>query len=375
MMEMQAVTFGVGVAFLIIGADLLVRGGSGLAVALGITPLVIGLTIAAFGTGAPELAVSIDAALSGKPEIALGNAVGSNIVNILLVLGFSALTTPMLVSRRLMWWDVPVMIGVSVLLLLLGLDGRIGRAGGLLMVGGFVVYTYWSVRRGRKVTKDLSTTGLAKQPDSEAKKSPRAVTCVLLIVVGLFLLVFGARWVVSGAVTFARLFEFSELTIGLVILAPSTSLPEIATTVVAGLRKQREIAIGNVVGSNIFNILMVLGMAAVVAPAGLTIPPTAVRFDIPVMIASAMVCLPIFVTGRRIARWEGGLLLFYYAAYSLYLLLGASQHAILPAFSLVMIAFVIPLTGLALLISFVGVSKSAARAKRSDTSFTKSDPD
>ena len=162
MMEMQAVTFGVGVALLIIGADLLVRGGSGLAVALGITPLVVGLTFAAFGTGAPELAVSVDAALSGKPEIALSNAVGSNIVNILLVLGFSALTTPILVSRQLMWWDVPVMIGVSVLLLLLGLDGRIGRAGGLLMVGGFVVYTYWSVRRGRKVTKDLSTTGLVK---------------------------------------------------------------------------------------------------------------------------------------------------------------------------------------------------------------------
>jgi cation:H+ antiporter len=375
MMLMQALTFGVGVAFLIIGAELLVRGGSGLATALGITPLVIGLTVAAFGTGAPELAVSVDAALAGKPEIALGNAVGSNIVNILLVLGFAALTTPMLVSGRLMWWDVPVMIGVSVLVLLLGLDGRIGRAGGLLMLSGFAAYTYWSVQQGRKVTKDLPTIGSVKQPDSEAKKSPSAVTCVLLIVAGLSLLVFGARWVVIGAVTFARLFEFSELTIGLVILAPSTSLPEIATTVVAGVRKQREIAIGNIVGSNIFNILMVLGMTAVVAPAGLTVPPPAVRFDIPVMIASAMVCLPIFVTGREIARWEGGLLLFYYAAYSLYVLLGASHHVILPAFSLVMIAFVMPLTGLALLISFVGLWKKDGQAPRPVAPFKKSDQD
>ncbi|MEJ2718552.1 MAG: calcium/sodium antiporter [Deltaproteobacteria bacterium] len=365
-MAMQALTFGIGVAFLIIGADLLVRGGSGLAAALRITPVVIGLTVAAFGTGTPELAVSVNAALWGKPEIALGNAVGSNIVNILLVLGLAGVTTPMLVSRRLMWRDVPVMIGVSVLVLLLGLEGRIARAGGLLMIGGFVAYTYWSVREGRKGTAHLPAPRPVKRPDSEAKKSLPAVRCVLLIAVGLCMLAFGARWVVTAAVAFARLLKFSELTIGLVILAPSTSLPEIATTVIAALRKQKEIAIGNIVGSNIFNILIVLGVAAVMAPRGLIVPPAALRFDIPVMIASATVCLPIFITGREIARWEGGLLLFYYAAYLLYLLIGASHHEILPAFSIAMMAFVMPLTVLALLFSFLGRPKNVAPFKKSD---------
>lgn len=374
-MLIQTLIFGIGVAVLVIGAELLVRGASGLARALGITPLVIGLTIAAFGTGAPELAVSVDAALSGSSEIALGNAVGSNIVNILLVLGFAALTTPMTVSRRLMWRDVPVMICVSILVLLLGIDGRIDRAGGLLMLGGFVAYTYWSIRRGRKGGKGLPTAGPVDEPDLEAEKSRPVVMSALLIVVGLCCLLFGARCMVTSAVAFARLFQFSELTIGLVFLAPGTSLPEIATSVIAGIRGQREIAIGNVVGSNIFNILMVLGLTAVVAPGGLTVPPAALRFDIPVMIATALVCLPIFITGKEIARWEGGLLLFYYGAYTLYVLLWASHHTILPAFSLVMMGFVIPLTALGLLISLLGSSRRDAHAPRSFTPSQKSDED
>jgi cation:H+ antiporter len=348
----------VGLVILIIGAEVLVRGASRLAAALGITPLVIGLTVVAFGTSSPEMAVSVMSGISGQADVALGNVVGSNIFNVLFILGLSALITPLLVSQQLVRLDVPLMIVVSILLLLLGMDGRISRLNGVLLFVGIVIYTAFLIRQSRRekpeVVKEYSQE-FATQP-SAPSHWPLNLGMILL---GLFLLVLGSRWLVNGAVAIAQHFGISELIIGLTIIAAGTSLPEVATSVIAGLRGERDIAVGNVVGSNIFNILAVLGLAAAVTPGGIPVAQAVLRFDLPVMIAVAVSCLPIFFTGNIIARWEGALFLGYYCAYTLYLVLAATEHDSLPMFSQAMLWFVLPLT----VITLIVVSARALRKK------------
>ena len=337
-----------GLIVLILGAELLVRGSSKLAAAVGISPLVIGLTVVALGTSSPELAVSIQSALTGQADIALGNVVGSNIFNVLLILGLSALITPLVVAQQLVRLDVPIMIGVSILVFLLGLNGRIDRLEGVLMFAGVIAYTVFLIRQSRKESK-------AVQEEYEHEYGSRAVAGsgqwalnIFLVVAGLALLILGARWLVSSAVALATAFGLSELIIGLTIVAAGTSMPEVATSIVAAVRGERDIAVGNVVGSNIFNILGVLALSSAVAPDGVSIPAPTLAFDIPVMIAVAVACLPIFVTGFRIARWEGALFLAYYIAYIIYLVLDASQHDALSLFSTAMLVFVVPLTAVTL---------------------------
>jgi cation:H+ antiporter len=343
----------VGLIILIIGAELLVRGASRLAVGFGISPLVVGLTVVAFGTSSPELAVSIGSALSGQADIALGNVVGSNIFNVLFILGLSALIGALVVAQQLIRLDVPLMIGVSILMLLLGLDGKIGRPDGLLLFAGIVVYIVFAIRQSRKETRQVEAE-YDHEFGSGERMGPRQVLLQIgFVIAGLALLVLGARWLVDGAVAIARSLGLSELIIGLTIIAAGTSLPEVATSVIASLRGERDIAVGNVVGSNIFNILAVLGLAAVVAPEGVTVPAAALGFDIPFMIAVAIACLPIFFTGYRIARWEGALFLAYYIAYTLYLILDATGHDALPAYSTVLLEFVAPLTAVTLLVLVV----------------------
>jgi cation:H+ antiporter len=351
--------FILGLGFLVVGAELLVRGAAQLAAALGISPLVIGLTVAAYGTGSPELAVSVKAALAGQADIALGNVVGSNILNVLFILGLSALIVPLPVSQQLVWLDVPLMIGGSFLLLILALDGQLGRLDGVLLFAGVVIYTVWSIHQSRKENEQIREE-YAKEFGAKKEFRGKWVFNVILIVVGLILLVQGSRWLVDGAVALAEVLGLSQLIIGLTIVAVGTSLPEVATSVVASLRGERDIAVGNIVGSNIFNILAVLGLASLIASDGVNVSPAALRFDIPVMIAVALACLPIFFTGHTIARWEGALFLGYYAAYTLYLILDATEHDALPGFSVIMIAFVVPLTVVTLLILVL----RAVRAKR-----------
>ncbi len=341
--------FAAGVAMLIVGAELLVRGASRMAGALGISPLVIGLTVVSFGTSAPEVAVSVDAALTGRGEIALGNVIGSNIFNVLFILGLSALMVPLVVMQRLVRLDVPLMIGVSVLLFVMALDGRVSRFDGALLFAGVVAYSLWSIWVSRGEGAAVRQGYEQEYGDSAATWPVQALT----IVVGLVLLVLGARWLVDGAVTLARLFDVSELIIGLTIVAAGTSLPEVATSVLAVVRGQRDIAVGNVVGSNIFNILAVMGLASLAAPGGIGVSTSALAFDLPVMIAVAVACLPVFFTGRAIARWEGALFLGYYIAYTAYLILGATRHDALPAFSAAMLEFVLPLTAVTLLVLFM----------------------
>jgi cation:H+ antiporter len=343
--------FVAGLVLLIGGADILVRGASRLALAAGISPLVVGLTVVAYGTSAPELAVSIQSGVAGQGALVLGNVMGSNIFNVLLILGMSALIAPLVVSRQLVRFDVPLMIGVSVLFLLLALDGAIGRLDGALLLAGAIGYTVYSVVQSRRETQREAD----RAPDQEPSPQPARpwYINVLFILGGLALLVVGANWLVDSAVSVAEAFGVSELIIGLTIVAAGTSLPEVATSVIASIKGERDIAVGNVVGSNIFNLLLVMGAATLVSPDAIPVPRAALAFDLPVMLAVAVACLPIFFTGYMIARWEGALFLAYYVAYTLYLILNATQHAALPLFNLVMLAFVVPLTAITLLVLFM----------------------
>jgi len=340
----------VGLATLVVGGELLVRGASRIAALVGISPLVIGLTVVAFGTSSPELAVSLKASLTGQADIATGNVVGSNIFNVLFILGVSALVTPLAVSSQLIRFDVPLMIAASFALVVVGLDGDIGRIEGVLLFAGLLLYTGWTIRQSRKETAAVKAE-FAAEFDGQARRTvPGILLQIGSMVGGLVLLAFGSQWLVDGAVTIARMFGVSDLLIGLTIVAAGTSLPEVATSVLASIKGERDIAVGNVVGSNIFNILCVLGMSAAVSPGGVAVSPTALRLDIPIMIAVAVACLPIFVTGHVIARWEGGLFLAYYVLYTTYLILAAANETISRTFGGIVLGFVVPLTAVTLLI-------------------------
>ena len=339
------VLFVIGFVLLTFGADLLVQGASNLAEELGISRLVVGLTIVAFGTSAPELAVNVQSVWTDPPHspLAVGNVVGSNILNILLVLGIGALIVPLGIHKRLIRVEIPLMIGVSILLLLLSLDGRLNHWDGLLLASGIVFYSIYSIKTCRQLDSDDQTVCPQEEEEDNAPKY-NITKDLFFIIVGLGLLVLGSQWLVGGAVAIAKYFGISELIIGLTIVSIGTSLPELATVVVGCLRNERDLVVGNLVGSNLFNILLVLGFTSLIAPTAIEVPPQALVFDMPVMIAVAVICFPIFFTGYLIERWEGGLFVFLYIAYALYLFLNATQHAWLSAYSAAMLWGVIPLT-------------------------------
>jgi len=342
------VFFVAGMVALVVGAELLVRGSAHLAAAVGVSPLVIGLTVVAYGTSSPELAVSVQASWLGQADLALGNVVGSNILNVLLILGASALIIPLTVARQLLWLDVPLMVVLSVLTLLFGLDGRIDRVDGAVFVVILIVYTVFLIRKSRREVAAERAADPEANPASGSQGSGAVVSDLILIVVGLGLLVLGSRWLVQGAVALATAWGVSELLIGLTVVAVGTSLPEVATTLAAAFRGQRDIAVGNVVGSCTFNIISVLGLSSLVSRAGIPVSPQALQFDIPVMIGVAVACLPVFYTGGTVSRWEGALFLGYYVAYTVYLILHATDNGALPMFRHAMLWFVIPLTALTL---------------------------
>lgn len=333
-----------GLALLLAGAELLIRGAARLAVATGLSPLVVGLTVVAFGTSAPELAIGVDAALRGAPAIAVGNVVGSNIANVLLILGLSALLAPLVVARQLIRLDVPLMLAASLLVMALALDGHVGRLEGGVLVALAVGYTAFLVRLSRR--ESAATLAEAEVPGQGQR--PVWWRDLGLVLGGLVLLVLGARVLVTAAVDLALGFGISELVIGLTVVAVGTSLPEIAASIMATVRGHGEMAVGNVVGSNLFNLLVVLGASAVVSADGMPVSAAARSFDLPVMTAVAFACLPVFFTGHRIERWEGGLFLGYYIAYIAYLLLHGTGHDAAPVFGRVMIGFVLPLTAITL---------------------------
>jgi len=344
-----------GFILLVVGAEFLVRGASKVAALFGISPLVIGLTVVAYGTSTPELAVSIQAGLAGAADIAVANVVGSNIFNILLILGICAIIQPLVVAQQLVRLDVPLMIGLSVLTVLFALDGRIGMVDGLIFVIGLIVYNVWAIRKSRQENAAVKAEyereyGAQDTPPLSVMEIGKNAAFILG---GLAVLVVGARWLVDGSVALAQTLGVSDMIIGLTIVAAGTSLPEVATSVIATIRNERDIAIGNVVGCNIYNILAILGIASVVTPGGLVVAPAMLNFDLIVMTAVAFACLPILCSGYRIDRWEGAVFFGGYVAYTAYLVLSATQHDALPMFSNAMLYFVLPLVALTLVV--VGV--------------------
>ncbi len=358
---MNILLFLAGLVALVIGAELLVRGASKLALSFGISPLVVGLTIVAFGTSAPELAVSVGAVLDGRTDIAIGNVVGSNIFNVLFILGLSALIVPLVVNVQLIRQEVPIMVGASVLLLALGLDGSLNWIDGALLFGLMVAYTVFLVVQSRRETKAAQDEYAQElQPVVQGAWDSKLPAQLALIAAGLVALVLGSEWLVTASVSFAKALGVSDLVIGLTIVAAGTSMPEVATSITAAIKGERDIAVGNVVGSNTFNILGCLGISGLVSgETGLAMSQALMNFDIWVMLAVALACLPVFLTGREIARWEGGVFIVYYAAYVTYLILAAQQHALLGTFSAAMMSFVVPITVISLIVAVIRKPQSS----------------
>jgi len=340
-----------GLVLLVAGAEVLVRGASKLAAQFGIPPLIIGLTVVAFGTSAPETAVSVQAAYAGSGGLAIGNVLGSNIANILLILGITALVAPLVVSRQLIRLDVPLMIGASLLAYALALDGNLSRLDGALLFGCIIAYTVFQVIKGRQDNSAQADDEFSEEYGLHGPANPYAWAVNLgLLLAGLVLLVGGANLLVEGAVELARAFGLSELVIGLTVIAIGTSLPELATSLIAVSKGERDIAVGNIVGSNLFNLLCVLGLTALVSPSAVLVPSNALAFDFPVMIAVAIACLPIFFNGYRINRWAGALFLCYYLLYTLYLIMSQTGMSGVELLRDAMTWFALPLTTVTLLV-------------------------
>jgi len=332
---LTSLLFVFSLALLVLGAEMLVRGASRLAVALGVSPLVIGLTIVALATSAPELAVSLQAVYANEADIALGNIVGSNILNLLLVVGLSAMIIPLTIHLQLIRLDLPIMIGVSLLGWLFALSGSVNRWEGLALAALMAGYIWLQVHLSMKEKQERETG------ETSARRHSWLFNLVL-IAAGLALLVLGARWLVESSVTFARHLGVSEVIIGLTIVAIGTSLPELITALIAALRGERDLAVGNVVGSNIFNILCVLGITASLAPGDVAVDPQVLRLDMPVMLGASLLALPLFFTGKTMARWEGALFVGLYIAYSCYLVFAATNSPLLSSFASVMLYAAIP---------------------------------
>jgi cation:H+ antiporter len=334
----------VGLVALVFGAEWLVRGASSVAAKLGVAPIVIGLTVVAFGTSAPEMAVSISGAITGNPDVALGNVVGSNTFNILMILGLSAAISGLSINQRLLKFDIPLLIVITSVVYLFILNDVVSRLEGIVLFVGVIAYTGWLLRGAMK--GDTPAVEAEYQSAVESVEGSTVTRPVIfqvgLIIVGLALLVLGSQLLVNSATEIAKALGVSDLVIGLTIVAAGTSLPELATSVLAAMRGQRDIAVGNVVGSNIFNLLAVLGASAAVSSNGVAVNPEVIRLDFPVMLAATIVLLPICWNGFMIKKWEGALLAIFYVAYVAYLVMEAGDSTA-PELYRTMMLIVVPL--------------------------------
>lgn len=331
-----------GLALLVAGAELLVRCAVRMAANLKVRPLLIGLTLVAVGSSAPQLTVSLQAALNDTADIAVGSVIGSNIFNILVTLGLSALIIPLRVSRQLVRLDIPLMILASGLVFALALNKQLDRLDGAVLLGGLLIYLALLLRQSRHSGHH--------HPRHDLPRTSWLHNLVLMLA-ALLLLGLAGHLLLGAAVTLATELGLSERIIGLTIIAVSTSLPQLATSLIAAFRGQREIAVGNVIGSNVFNLLGVLGVTALVAPAPLSVSPNALAFDLPVMLAVAALCLPVFYTGYRVTRGEGLLFLGLYLAYGLHVVSFTTGMPLAGKLEHLMLFFVLPALLLFLLLS------------------------
>jgi cation:H+ antiporter len=340
---MIAITFIAGLAALIGGAELFLRGVDHFGVKWRISPLIMGLTVVAFATGAPELAISIQAATSGSADLVLGNIIGSNIANILLILGISALIRPLVVKLRVVQIDVPIVIAASVLLFVIALDGELTTLDGVWLLMGLVAYsifTFFQIKKERRENREEVNL------DEEAEKLLTGwkfyVKNIGFLIIGMGLIVKGSDWMVDSAVELATILGLSELVIGLTIVSIGTSLPEVATSIATIRKGNTDMAVANVLGSNLYNILLTLGLTIVIAPNVLDVSAAALALDLPFMVAVSIVCIPIFVAGFDITKTDGSIFLFYYGSYLAYLVLEAVNSSIVPFLEMGMIYAVIP---------------------------------
>ncbi len=352
-----------GFIALVGGAEVMVRGASAVAVRTGLSPVVVGLTVVAFGTSAPELAVSVGASRDGQAGLAIGNVVGSNIANVLLVLGVSAAVGGgLIVAQKIVRVDVPLMVLASVVVLAMSWNGNISTIEGVVLFLAIAIYVWWTVQGSRSDSPEV-TAEYVEAFGGDDTPGPLWLELVQIIG-GVALLVLGSQWLVGSASDIAESFGVSDLVVGLTVVAIGTSAPELATSIVAAVRGERDIAVGNVVGSNLFNLLSVLGLAAIVAPGGLPVSSDALRLDMPVMTVVALACLPVFFNGYQLKRWEGVLFSLYYLAYLAFLVLDQTGSGLRDPFAVVMGVFVLPLTAITLIV--VAVRSWNARHSRAD---------
>lgn len=324
--------FVAGLVALAFGAEVMVRGGAQMASRLGISPIVVGLTVVSIGTSLPELAVGVTAAAEGSGTLAVGNIAGTNAVNLLFILGLSALLRPLAIRHRTLRLDLPAMAVAAVLFWVLSLDGTLSRADGVILLCAAIAYTVVVVRSARSESRDFvdeyayayqgEPAGDQRPPtrEPELPDTGSLVRHFAMTVVGITIVVVGAEWLVDGAVGFAREFGVSDALIGLTIVAIGTSAPELVTTIVSTVRGERDIAIGNLLGSSVFNIVLILGATCLVPAHGLHLTSSLVWIDIPVMVAATLILIPIFFSGRRVHRAEGGAMVVAYLAYLTFVL-------------------------------------------------------
>ncbi len=318
-----------GATTLVFGAEWLVKGASSIATKLGVAPIVVGLTVVAFGTSAPELAVSVSGAISDNADVALGNVVGSNTFNILMILGLSAAVSGLSINQRLLRFDIPVLVLITVVVYLLALNGSVGRLEGVVLFVGVIVYIGWLLRGATKTeSSEVQSEYQSAVDEVEGRTFSMSLMFQIgLVVVGLSLLVVGSQLLVNSATEIASALGVSDLVIGLTVVAAGTSLPELATSVMAAIRGQRDIAVGNAVGSNIFNLLSVLGASAAISSNGISVNDEVIRLDYPVMLAATVLLLPICWNGFMVKRWEGAVLVAFYVAYVAYLVMEAGDSS------------------------------------------------
>lgn len=313
-----------GIAALIGGSELLTRGGIRVAARLGIPPIIIGLTVVSVGTSTPELAVGIDAALQGNGGLVVGNIAGTNTVNILLILGLSALLDPLALKLQTLRLDLPCMVAAALVFTTMSWNGLLSRLEGAILLSLGLLYTILVVSWARRENHAMHTEfnrEFATTANQQKFKTADTVWSITALISGIVIVVIGADWFVEGAVGLARLWGVSETFIGLTIVAVGTSAPELFTTIIGTLRKERDIAVGNLLGSSVYNIVVILGATCLVPSAPLLVAPELIRIDIPVMTAVAFLCVPVFMSGRRVTRLEGAAFVATYITYILYLIL------------------------------------------------------
>lgn len=334
-----------GLLLMIIGAEVSVRAAVVLAALLKTRPLFVGLTVVALGSSAPQMAVGLQAALSDSTDIAVGSVIGGNIFNILVTLGLSALIIPLRVALQLVRVDLPLMIGATALVTALAWNGELSKLDGVILLMGLAAYLAVVTRQFAHGVRHVST------PEESPRRRARAITGRLtLMIAGLALLMFGSHLLVGAAVLVAQDLGLSERVIGLTVIAGATSLPALMTSLIAAMRGERDIAVGNIIGSNLFNLLGVLGITSLIATGPLSISPNALDFDLPVMLGVAALCLPLFYSGYRITRLEGLLLLGLFAVYALHIVSFSTGMALAERLERLMIHYALPVLGLCVLI-------------------------